>query len=127
VAARDVQSLADRIDDSTRSRIAAALQQFADLLAATGAPFSFSDCSLGNLVFARLYLQSGRAFNRAVDNYTSLVGLPIGLIENVTDGTNAWLVGVDEAGHVLGDRRRDRQCRQAPPRPRHLPDRPSAV
>ena len=101
VAARDVQSLADRIDDSTRSRIAAALQQFADLLAATGAPFSFSDCSLGNLVFAGLYLQSGRAFNRAVDNYTSLVGLPIGLIENVTDGTNAWLVGVDEAGHVL--------------------------
>ena len=101
VAARDVQSLADRIDDSTRSRIAAALQQFADLLAATDAPFSFSDCSLGNLVFAGLYLQSGRAFNRAVDNYTSLVGLPIGLIENVTDGTNAWLVGVDEAGHVL--------------------------
>jgi len=99
--AREVQSLVDRIDSPTRSRIAAALKQFADLLDETGEPFNFSDCSLGNLVFAGLYLQSGRAFNRAVDEYTSLVGLPVGLIENVTDGTNAWLVGVDGAGHVL--------------------------
>jgi len=97
----ELRSLADRIDSSTRSRLAAALKQFADLLAATGEPFNFSDCSLGNLVFAGLYLQSGRAFNRAVDEYTALVGLPVGLIENVTDGTNAWLVAVDEAGHLL--------------------------
>ena len=98
---REVRTLAERIDNSTRSRMAAALKQFADLLAATGEPFNFSDCSLGNLVFAGLYLQSERAFNRAVDEYTSLVGLPVGLIENVTDGTNAWLVGMDDGGHVL--------------------------
>jgi 2-phospho-L-lactate transferase/gluconeogenesis factor (CofD/UPF0052 family) len=99
--ARDLRSLADRIDTSARSRMAASLKTFADLLAKTAEPFNFSDCSLGNLVFAGLYLQSGRAFNRAVDEYASLVGLPIGLIENVTDGTNAWLVGVDTAGHLL--------------------------
>ena len=101
VEAREIRTLADRIESSIRSRIAAALKQFADLLDKTGEPFNFSDCSLGNLVFAGLYLQSNRGFNRAVDEYTSLVGLPIGLIENVTDGTNAWLVGVDDAGHVL--------------------------
>lgn len=101
VEAREIRSLADRIDSSIRSRIAAALKQFTDLLDETGEPFNFSDCSLGNLVFAGLYLQSNRGFNRAVDEYTALVGLPIGLIENVTDGTNAWLVGVDDAGHVL--------------------------
>ena len=99
--ARDLRSLADRIDSSTRSRMAAALMQFGDLLGQTDEPFNFSDCSLGNLVFAGLYLQSGRAFNHAVDEYASLVGLPIGLIENVTDGTNAWLVAIDESGHVL--------------------------
>ncbi len=99
--AREVRSLADRIDSSTRSRIAAALTQFAELLTESGEPFNFADCSLGNLVFAGLYLQSGRAFNRAVDDYTSLVGLPTGLIENVTDGTNAWLVAIDDAGHLL--------------------------
>jgi len=101
VEAREIRTLADRIESSIRSRIAAALKQFADLLDETGEPFNFSDCSLGNLVFAGFYLQSNRGFNRAVDEYTSLVGLPIGLIENVTDGTNAWLVGVDDAGHVL--------------------------
>jgi len=96
-----MRTLADRIDSLTRSRIAAALKQFVDLLDKTREPFNFSDCSLGNLVFAGLYLQSGRTFNRAVDEYTSLVGLPIGLIENVTDGTNAWLVAIDDTGHVL--------------------------
>ena len=99
--AREVRSLADRVDSSARSRIAVSLRTFSDVLAETGEPFTFSDCSLGNLVFAGLYLQSARAFNRAVDEYTSLLGLPIGLIENVTDGTNAWLVGVDDRGHLL--------------------------
>ena len=99
--AREVRLLADRLDASTRSRISAVLKRFADLLDETGEPFNFSDCSLGNLVFAGLFLQCGRAFNDAVDEYTTLVGLPPGLIENVTDGTNAWLVGVDAAGHLL--------------------------
>ena len=31
-----------------------------------------------------------------------LVGLPVGLIDNVTDGTNAHLVALDVDGHVLG-------------------------
>ena len=73
---REVRALADRIDNSTRSRIASALRQFTDLLVETGEPFNFSDCSLGNLVFAGFYLQSGRAFNRAVDEYAALLGLP---------------------------------------------------
>ena len=97
----DMLALADRIEPGVRARIAAALKRFADLLAETGEPFRFSDCSLGNLVFAGLYLQGGRQFNRAVDEYAALLGLPEGLVENVTDGTNAWLVGLDTAGHFL--------------------------
>ena len=38
----------------------------------------------------------------AVDDYCALVGLPAGLIENVTDGTNAYLVAIGEDGAVLG-------------------------
>ena len=34
-------------------------------------------------------------------SYAGLVGLTAGLIENVTDGTNAWLVGLDDEGHLL--------------------------
>lgn len=99
--AGDIRALADQVDPGVRAGVAAALKQFADLLAETGEPFNFSDCSLGNLVFAGLYLQGARRFNRAVDAYAALLGLPEGLIENITDGTNAWLVGLDTAGHLL--------------------------
>ena len=64
-------------------------------------PFAFGDCSVGNLVFAGAYLQSGRDFNRSVDDYCALLRLPPGLIENVSDGTNAWLVAIDQRARVL--------------------------
>ena len=67
----------------------------------SGRPFDFDDCSLGNLVFAGGFLLAGRDFNRAVDDYCALVGLPPGLIENVTDGTDAYLVAIDGDGRLL--------------------------
>jgi 2-phospho-L-lactate transferase/gluconeogenesis factor (CofD/UPF0052 family) len=79
-------------------RIAAFIRE----LESTGRPFNFTDCSVGNLVFAGSFLVCGRHFNDAVDDYCSLVGLPAGVIENVTDGTNAYLVAVGEDGSVLG-------------------------
>lgn len=76
------------------------LERFRSALAG-GDAFDFRDCSLGNLVFAGAYLRSDRKFNHAVDDYCGLLGLPPGLIENVTDGTNAWLVAIDDKGRVL--------------------------
>lgn len=77
------------------------LQVFLDEYRGSGKPFAFGDCSVGNLVFAGAYLQHGRDFNRAVDAYCALLGLPAGLIENVTDGRDAHLVAIDAAGHLL--------------------------
>jgi 2-phospho-L-lactate transferase/gluconeogenesis factor (CofD/UPF0052 family) len=68
---------------------------------ATGRPFEFSDCAIGNLVFAGCYLHRGRRFNDAVDDYCGLLGLPPGLIDNVTDGTNAFLVALERDRGVL--------------------------
>lgn len=79
--------------------VGAAVDRFTDQV--SGKAFNFSDCSIGNLVFAGIYLESSRRFNEAVDRYCALVGLPIGLIENVTDGTNAWLIGIDQDGRLL--------------------------
>ena len=90
------------IEASAREAVAARLRAFLAELAATGRLFRFDDCSIGNLVFAGGYLLSGRAFNASVDDYAALVGLPPGLIENVTDGTNAHLVAVGAEGRVLG-------------------------
>jgi 2-phospho-L-lactate transferase/gluconeogenesis factor (CofD/UPF0052 family) len=78
-----------------------ALRAFVDEYRRTAAPFPFGDCSVGNLVFAGLYLRAGRDFNRAVDAYGAILGLPPGLVENVTDGRDAHLVALDASGRVL--------------------------
>ena len=77
------------------------LQRFAEEIGSSGRPFEFDDCSLGNLVFAGGFLLAARDFNRAVDDYCALVGLPPGIVENVTDGTNAYLVAMDGDGRLL--------------------------
>jgi len=64
--------------------------------------FRFADCAIGNLVFAGSYLRCNRQFNAAVDDYCQLLGLPSGLVDNVTDGSNAFLVALDVSGRVLG-------------------------
>ena len=82
-------------------RIVEWLTAFLDEYKRTGTTFAFGDCSIGNLVFAGAYLRAGRDFNRAVDDYCGLLGLPAGLIENVTDGRDAHLVAIDASGGLL--------------------------
>jgi 2-phospho-L-lactate transferase/gluconeogenesis factor (CofD/UPF0052 family) len=81
--------------------VAERLEAFVRELETSGKPFDFSDCSVGNLVFAGSVLQAGRRFNAAIDDYCALLGLPPGLIENVSDGTNAFLVALDPQGRLL--------------------------
>jgi 2-phospho-L-lactate transferase/gluconeogenesis factor (CofD/UPF0052 family) len=82
--------------------LATRLDAFLSAFAGSDQSFRFSDCSVGNLVFAGSFLLAGRNFNAAVDDYCSLLGLPAGLIDNVTDGSNAFLVGLTADGAVLG-------------------------
>ena len=79
-----------------------ALEAFLGALASSGRSFDFNDCSVGNLVFAGTFLLCDRQFNAAVDAYCALLGLPPGMVEDVTDGTNAFLVAVAADGTVLG-------------------------
>jgi len=82
--------------------VARRLEAFIDELSRADRPFDFSDCSVGNLVFAGSFLLAGRQFNAAVDDYCGLLALPVGLVENVTDGTNAYLVAIGSDDTVLG-------------------------
>lgn len=88
-----------QLGEIAEPRIRQRLQAFEDELTRSGRPFDFTDCSVGNLVFAGCFLREGRRFNAAVDDYCALLGLPPGLVDNVSDGTDAYLVAVD-----LGDR-----------------------
>jgi 2-phospho-L-lactate transferase/gluconeogenesis factor (CofD/UPF0052 family) len=85
------------IDGPVRER----LDRFEAELVATGKPFDFSDCAIGNVAFAGSFLLAGRRFNDAVDDYCALLNLPRGLIENVTDGTDAYLVALDPQDRLL--------------------------
>src|SRR3954452_2603112 len=73
------------VEDAARSGIARRLRAFIDEYRRGGRSFQFADCAVGNLVFAGAYLLAGRRFNAAVDDYAALVGVPAGVIENVTD------------------------------------------
>ena len=97
----NIARLASAQSPAVRSALAERFAAFEREWQASGKPFDFADCSLGNLVFAGGFLRCGRRFNPAVDDYCSLLGLPAGLIENVSDGTNAFLVALDVGEHLL--------------------------
>jgi 2-phospho-L-lactate transferase/gluconeogenesis factor (CofD/UPF0052 family) len=86
---------------SVSGEVGVRLAAFADEWRSSGKTFDFADCAIGNLAFAGSYLRCGRQFNLAVDDYCSLLNLPAGLIENVSDGTNAFLVAIDPDDALL--------------------------
>lgn len=98
---RRVLQLTGGIDPVLRSAVGSRFRLVQAELDRTGFPFAFADCSLGNLVFAGCFLHCGRRFNPAVEDYCSLLGLPAGLIQNVTGGENAWLVALDRNGRLV--------------------------
>jgi 2-phospho-L-lactate transferase/gluconeogenesis factor (CofD/UPF0052 family) len=98
---RSLQSLAAQLEDTSREELAARLRLFDKEAANAGRPFNFSDCCVGNIVFAGCFLRCSRCFNAAIVDYCSLMHLPEGILQNATDGTNAYLVGIDVNGRLL--------------------------
>ena len=98
--ARRIQDLVGRLNPKTALSLALPVGRFLEELEA-GREFNFSDCSLGNIVYAGCYLSEARSFNRALAAYCRLTGLREGLIENVTEGANAFLVAIDNSGQIL--------------------------
>lgn len=90
-----------RIDEGTQRLLGERLRRFEQELLTGERTFSFSDCAVGNIVFAGCFLAVGRSFNSAITDYCALLGLPDGLIENVTDGENACLVALNQEDKLL--------------------------
>lgn len=93
--------LAARVPAPTAAAVAQRLDRFEEERKSSDRAFRYGDCSLGNLVFAGGFLLAERRFNPALDAYCALLGLPAGLVDNVTDGTDAYLVAVDRDGRLL--------------------------
>ncbi len=90
-----------RVAPASRGAVSTRLRHFLDEETSSGRSLPFADCALGNLVFAGSFLHAGRHFNDGVADYCALLGVPPEMVQNVTDGTNAFLVAVDDAYHLL--------------------------
>jgi 2-phospho-L-lactate transferase/gluconeogenesis factor (CofD/UPF0052 family)/glycosyltransferase involved in cell wall biosynthesis len=66
-----------------------------------GKSFDFTDCALGNLLFAGCYLQQQQDFNRAIDAFCVFYDVPPGTLLNVTRGENLFLVAQKADGSML--------------------------
>src|SRR5262245_52291473 len=98
------RKLAEQIASLPRPVAAGVAGAAAALLAeleARDGRFAFGDCALGNLIFAGCFLREGRRFNAGLDAYCSLLGLRPGLVDNVSDGTNAFLVALGRDGRLI--------------------------
>jgi 2-phospho-L-lactate transferase/gluconeogenesis factor (CofD/UPF0052 family)/glycosyltransferase involved in cell wall biosynthesis len=66
-----------------------------------GSTFDFTDCALGNLLFAGCYLREGRDFNRAVAEFSRFHEVAPDALLNITQGESLFLVAAKEDGSVL--------------------------
>ena len=96
-----VAALCKGLDIASAKGLADRMVAFNQEKELTGKPFNFADCSLGNLIFAGSFLLSERDFNKAVDDYSVLLGLEPGLVMNITNGENVFLVGMNQSGEFL--------------------------
>ncbi len=67
----------------------------------SGRTFDFTDCAIGNLLFAGCYLQEGRDFNRTIRAFCQFHEVSPDVLLNITQGENLFLVAVKENGAVV--------------------------
>ncbi|MBP6820344.1 MAG: YvcK family protein [Acidobacteria bacterium] len=97
----ELLAMLGKVDEARRQLLGERLRRFEQELLGGTRSFSFGDCALGNIAFAGCFLEVGRNFNAAIVDYCTLLGLPEGLIENVTDGENACLVALNLENQLL--------------------------
>ena len=66
-----------------------------------GRTFDFTDCALGNLIFAGCYVCEKFDFNATVRAFCALYEVPANCLVNITQGENLFLVAAKEDGTVL--------------------------
>jgi 2-phospho-L-lactate transferase/gluconeogenesis factor (CofD/UPF0052 family) len=69
--------------------------------AKSGNAFDFTDCALGNLLFAGCYLQQDEDFNRAIAAFCRFYEIDPSTLLNVTQGENLFLVARKADGSML--------------------------
>ncbi len=79
----------------------AAFRTYFDAEAQQGRTFDFTDCAIGNLIFAGCFLEQQRDFNRTIEAFCDFYEVPTGALLNVTLGENLFLIAEKENGAVI--------------------------
>jgi 2-phospho-L-lactate transferase/gluconeogenesis factor (CofD/UPF0052 family) len=95
-----LNQMLQQVDPSTLKRIHEYVLVFMDYCDRQPKAFDFSDCSLGNILFAGAYIKAAGNFNQATAELATLFGSKASLI-NVTGGENRILVALKEDGEIL--------------------------
>ncbi len=74
--------------------------EYAAEQAAQGNRFDFTDCALGNILFAGCYLKENRDFNRTVEAFGRFYEIESRLL-NITQGENLFLIARKQDGGIL--------------------------
>jgi 2-phospho-L-lactate transferase/gluconeogenesis factor (CofD/UPF0052 family) len=69
--------------------------------ARNGRNFDFTDCAIGNLIFAGCFIEQRRDFNRTIDAFGEFYEVPAGALLNATLGENLFLIAEKENGAIL--------------------------
>jgi 2-phospho-L-lactate transferase/gluconeogenesis factor (CofD/UPF0052 family) len=94
----------DALTVAQSRRLASLLTSFVDFFHAeerSGRTFDFTDCAIGNLLFAGCYLQEGRDFNRTIRAFSQFYEVSPDVLLNITEGENLFLVAEKENGAVV--------------------------
>ncbi len=78
-----------------------AFRTYVDAEAKHGRAFDFTDCAIGNLIFAGCFLAQERDFNRTIDAFGAFYEAPAGALLNVTRGENLFLIAEKENGDII--------------------------
>ena len=90
------------VDQAERLRvILSAFRVYVDEQAKQGRHFDFTDCAIGNLIFAGCFLEQERDFNRTIEIFAGFYEVPAGTLLNVTLGENLFLVAEKENGAIV--------------------------
>ena len=68
---------------------------------AAGRHFDFTDCAIGNLLFAGCYLSEGQDFNRTIQAFSRFHEVDPEILLNITLGENLFLIAEKENGTML--------------------------
>ena len=100
---RELAAQFEQLSVKQARTFAAFFQRFSDYAVKQeplGNQFDFTDCALGNILFAGCYLEEQSDFNRTVDAFAGFYEIESRLL-NITQGENLFLIARKQDGGVL--------------------------